>query len=117
MHTTLMWWSLWGLVIGIGLFGLQEAPRNSIHWMLSLPLLTGAMAAAVLRLKHEYKEAMMHAKWIGLTGVLFLFGTGYLYVKTQAYGPFATATEHRAFLNATFGMSVPEVERALNRKL
>jgi len=41
MHRTLIWWSIWGGG-GIGLFGLQEAHRNGIHLILSLPLLTGA---------------------------------------------------------------------------
>jgi hypothetical protein len=117
MHGTMVWWSLWGLIVGIALFGLQETHRNSIHWMLSLPLLTGALAAAALRLKHEYHEAMVHAKWVGLSAGLFLLGMGSLYLKAQAYGPFATATSHRAFLGATFGMSIAEVERALGRKL
>jgi hypothetical protein len=117
MHTTLIWWSAWGLVVGIGFFGLQEAQRHSIHWILSLPILTGAGAAAILRLKHEYKEAIAHAKWMGLSTVLLLVGMGSLYLKTEARGPFASATAHRAFLGTTFEMSLPEVERTVGRRL
>jgi hypothetical protein len=116
MHKTIVWWSLWGLAVGIGLFGLQEVHRNSLHLILATPLLTGAMAAAVLRLKHEYHEALVHAKWVVVSGGLLLMSTGYAYVKTENFGPFATGSTHRAFLNTTFEMSVPEVERALGRK-
>jgi hypothetical protein len=114
---TMMWWSIWGLVVGIGLFGLQEAHRNSIHLILAFPLLTGATAAAVIRLRHEYHEAMLHAKWVVVSSGLLLLGTGYMYLRSEGYGPFASGTTHKAFLGATFEMSAPEVERALGRKL
>jgi hypothetical protein len=114
---TMMWWSIWGLVVGIGLFGLQEAPHNRVHLLLSFPLLAGAFAAAASRLRHEYHEAMLHAKWVAISSGLLLLGTGYLYLRTQGYGPFASASAHKAFLGTTFEMSMPEVERALGRKL
>jgi hypothetical protein len=114
---TLIWWSVWGLVVGIGLFGLRESQRQSLHLLLAVPLLTGAVAAAVLRLKHEYHEALQHARWIFFSSLFLFLGTGYIYLKSEAYGPFATGTSHKAFLGTTFGMSVPEVERTLQRKL
>lgn len=117
MHRTLVWWSLWGLVVGIGLFGLQEAHYHSIHFIIAFPLLTGAGAAAVMRLKHEYHEAMLHAKWVLISSVLLLLGSGYVYLKAEAYGPFSTASTTRAFLGTRFEMSPPEVERTLGRRL
>ena len=116
MHTVI-WWSVWGLVVGISLFGLEEARGHSIHMIISLPLLSGALAAAALRLKHEYHEAMQHARWVLFTIVFLSLGSGYVYLKTGAYGPFATGTSHKAFLQTTFEMSVSEVERALGRPL
>src|SRR3954469_7404816 len=98
MHKTLVWWSLWGMVVGMGLVGLKEAQRNCLHLLLAVPLLTGALAAAILRLKHEYHEVLMHAKWVGISGALLLLSSGYAYLKTGAYGPFATASPCRAFL-------------------
>jgi hypothetical protein len=117
MHKSIVWWSIWGLLVGTGLFGLKESQRESIHLILALPLLTGAIAAAFLRLKHEYHEAMLHAKWVALSSTLFLIGSGYLYLKAEAYGPFANASAHRAFMGTTFEMSVREVERAVGRRL
>ena len=116
MHT-LMWWTVWGLVVGIGLFGLKESGRTSLHLVLALPLLSGAAAAAILRIRHEYQEALQHAKWLAISSVFLLLGSGYLYLRTEAFGPFATGTRHKAFLESTFEMSVPEVERAIGRKL
>jgi len=116
MHT-LVWWSVWGLVIGTALFGLQQSKTYSISLILAIPLLTGALAAAVLKLRHEYQEALEHAKWFALTLLFFLLGSGYLYLKTRNVGPFATASTHKAFLGVTFEMSIHEVERALGRKL
>lgn len=116
MHT-MVWWSVWGLVVGIGLFGLKESQRASLHLILALPLLTGAIASAILRLRHEYHQVIQHAKW-ALLSTLFLFsGTGFLYIKSEAFGPFASGSTHRAFLKTTFEMSIPEVERTLGRKL
>jgi hypothetical protein len=117
LHKTLVWWSLWGLAVGVGLFGLQEAHTHSIHLVLAIPILSGAIAAAFMRLKHEYHEAMLHAKWVVVSGSLLLLSTGYAYVKTEAYGPFATASAHKAFLGTRFEMSVPEVERTVGRRL
>jgi hypothetical protein len=116
MHT-LMWWTVWGLVVGIGLFGLKESSRASLHLILALPLLSGAAAAAILRVRHEYQEALQHAKWLAISSGFLLLGSGYLYLRTEAFGPFATGTQHKAFLESTFEMSVPEVERAIGRKL
>src|SRR3979411_2905912 len=115
MHKTMWWWSIWGLVVGIGFFGLQEAHRNPLHRILAFPLLSGAVAAAVLRLRHEYHEAMLHAKWVLVSAALLLLGGGYMYLKAEGYGPFSTASAHKAFLGTTFGMSLPEVERVLGR--
>src|ERR1700676_418859 len=117
LHKTLIWWSLWGLVVGIGLFGLQEAHHHSIHLIIAFPLLAGAAAAAGMRLKHEYHEVMLHAKWVAVSSGLLLLGSGYVYLKAEAYGPFATASPHKAFLGSRFEMSAPEVERALGRKI
>lgn len=117
MQTTMIWWSIWGLVMGIGLFGLQEAHRNSVHLIMAIPLLTGAAAAAVVRIKHEYRAAMQNARWMVISAGVFVLGSGYLYLKEAGYGPFATATAHKAFLGSTFGMSLPEVERSIGRKL
>src|SRR5437867_2575521 len=36
-------------------------------------------------------------------------------LRTYRYWPFSTASNDKAFLNTTFGMSIPEVERALSR--
>ncbi len=117
MHRTIVWWSLWGLFMGIGLFGLKESSHHSIHFIAAFPILTGAIAAAVLRIKHEYHEVMMHAKWVAVSTGFLLLGSGYMYVKAQAYGPFATASPYKAFMGSTFEMSVHEVERALGHSL
>jgi hypothetical protein len=117
MHSTLIWWTIWGMILGIGLFGLQEARGHSAHLIVAIPLVTGALAAAVLRIKHEYREAVQHAKWVVVSAIVLLLGSGYMYLKAEAYGPFATAGVHKAFLGSSFEMSIPEVQRSLGRKL
>lgn len=116
MHT-LAWWTLWGLAVGVGLFGLKQSLHESLHLILALPLLSGAAAAAVLRLRHEYRQLLQHAKWLAISSALLFLGSGLLYLRTQAFGPFATGTPHKAFLGSTFEMSIPEVERAIGRTL
>src|SRR5258708_26864022 len=115
MHKTIVWWSLWGMAVGMGLFGLQEVHQNSLHLILALPLLTGALAAAVLRLKHEYHEALLHAKWLVVSGGLLLLSSRYAYMKTEADGPVGTATAHKAFSGTRFRMSAPGVGRPAGR--
>lgn len=114
---SIVWWSVWGLVLAVGAIGLLEFPRSHYFLILSLPLLTGAVAAAIHRLEHEYRHAMEHAKWMGVSAIFLVGAMGFLYFKVHAYGPFSTATKHKALMGVTFGMSVPEVERALGRPL
>lgn len=114
---SILWWSVWGLVLAIGAIGLLEFPRSHYFLILSIPLLTGAVAAAIHRLEHEYRHALEHAKWAGVSAIFLFAALGFLYFKVHAYGPFSTATTHKALLGVTFGMSVPEVERKLGRPL
>lgn len=114
---TIVWWTVWGLVVSAGIIGLLEAPYHHARLLLSLPLLTGATAAAFLRIQYEYHHAIQHAKWMAMSSLFLMCGLGYLYAKANAYGPFATGTAHKAFLGTTFEMSVPEVERAIGRRL
>jgi hypothetical protein len=114
---TIVWWTVWGLVLAVVGIGLLEAPRNHFLLLLAVPLLTGAAAAALLRIEYEYHHALQHAKWLGVSSLLLLGGMGILYMKAHASGPFATGSAHKAILGATFEMSLPEVERALDRKL
>jgi hypothetical protein len=116
MHT-ILWWTVWGLVVGLGLLGLRESLHHPLHLIVAVPLISGALAAAVKRLHHEYHAAILHAKWLLISSLFLTLGGGYVYLKGQAYGPFATASSHRAFMRCTFEMSIPEVERALGRKL
>jgi hypothetical protein len=116
MHTVI-WWGIWGLVVGAGLFGLKESSRNNLHLLLAVPLLSAAAAAAAARMKHGYHEAMAHAKWVAVISPFLLVGMGYLYLRAEGFGPFSGATANRAFLQATFGMSIPEVERAIGHGL
>jgi len=117
MHKTIVWWTIWGLFVSIGIYGLKEGGQHSVNLIASIPILTGAAAAAVLRLKHEYHEVILHAKWVGVSTVFLLLGSAYLYVRAEGYGPFATGSSHKAFLGTTFEMSPHEVERALGRSL
>lgn len=114
---SIVWWTVWGLVMAVGAIGLLEFHRSHYFLVLSIPLLTGAIAAAVHRLEHEYRHAIEHAKWAGVSAVFLLAAVGFLYLKAHAIGPFTTGTPHKALLGTTFGMSVPEVERTLGRKL
>ena len=114
---TILWWTLWGLVVAIGLIALLEAHRNILHLLIASPILCGAAAAGLKRVKHEYREAVEHAKWALVTSLFLIAGLGYVYLKANAFGPFATGTSRKAFLGTTFGMSVPEVERALGQPL
>jgi hypothetical protein len=117
MHQTITWWTIWGLVVGVAIFGLKESALHSLHYVIAIPLLCGAVAAAFIRLKHEYHAAIVHAKWATITTGLLLVGSGYVYLRAEGIGPFATATEHRAFLGTRFGMSPREVERTIGRPL
>ncbi len=114
---SIVWWTVWGLVLAISLLGLLEFQRSRYFLVLSIPLLTGAIAAAIHRLEHEYRHALEHAKWAVVSALFLLAAIGFLYLKARAYGPFSTATSHKALLGTTFGMSLPEVERKLGRKL
>ncbi len=114
---TIVWWAVWGLVVSAGVIGLLETTPHHVHLLLAFPLLTGAAAAALLRMKYEYEHAVQHAKWLVLSSIFLMSGMGYLYTKANAYGPFSTGTTHKAFLGTTFGMSIPEVERALGRRI
>ncbi len=114
---TVVWWTVWGLVVSAGIIGLLESSRYHPHLLLAVPLLTGATAAAILRVQYEYHHAVQHAKWLAMSSLFLMCGLGYLYAKANAYGPFATGTICKAFLGTTFQMSVPEVERALGRRL
>lgn len=114
---SIVWWTVWGLVLAVGLLGLLEFPQNHYFLIMALPLLTGSMAAGLHRMQHEYKHAIEHAKWAGVSSLFLLASVGFLYAKAQAYGPFSTGSSHKALLGTTFGMSVPEVERTLGRPL
>jgi|GEM_PF-1998352 len=113
----IFWWTLWGLALGAGLFSLKESFRLNLYLLLAMPLLAGSAAAAVSRLNHEYHKAAAQAKWLALGAPIALLGLALLYIRAGGYGPFATGGTQRAFLGVTFGMSVPEVERALDRRL
>src|SRR5437763_1022207 len=114
---TIIWWTLWGLAVATGLIALLEAQRNIFHLLIALPILCGTAAAGLKRIRYEYKEALEHAKWAVVTGCFLIAGMGYVYLKANGVGPFGTGTSHKAFLGTTFGMSLPEVERALGRPL
>jgi hypothetical protein len=116
MHT-IVWWGVWGLVVSAGLVGLLENAPHHLHLLLALPILTAAMAAALIRLNYEYHQAIQHAKRLVISSLVLMTGLGCLYVKARALGPFATGTTQKAFLGTTFGMSLPETERALGRRL
>lgn len=114
---TILWWAVWGLVVSIGIIGLLERGPHHLNLLAAIPLLTGAIAAGLIRVEHEYRHAIEHAKWVGVSALFLIVSLGFVYVKGNAVGPFATGTKHKAILGTTFGMSVPEVERVLGRRL
>lgn len=114
---TIVWWTVWGLAISVGVVALFEAAPHHANLLVAIPLISGSIAAAFIRIEHEYRHALEHAKWLGLSLVFLIAGVGYVYLKANARGPFSTGTSCRALLGTTFGMSVPEVERALHRRL
>src|SRR5205823_4772770 len=99
---TIIWWTLWGLVLATGLIALLEAHRNIFHLLIALPILCGATAAGLKRIKHEYREAIEHAKWAVVTCCFLIAAMGYVYLKANAVGPFGTGTSRKAFLGTTF---------------
>jgi hypothetical protein len=99
------------------MYALQESFRHSYYFLVAMPLLSGSIAAAISRLSHEYRKAAAQIRWLAIAAPVALLGLALLYVRAAAYGPFAKGGTQRAFLGATFGMSVPEVERAVDRRL
>src|SRR5437773_7675827 len=110
---SILWWGVWGMVVGIGVLGLRESSHTSLHFLIAMPLLTGALAAAAVRIRHEYHEAMQNAKWLLISSGFFVLSSGILYLRAEAMGPFRMGSAHKAILGATFEMSAREVERAV----
>src|SRR4051812_30028440 len=91
----ILWWTFWGLAMGGGIFTLKESFRNSSYFLISMPLLTGSIAAAISRISHEYRKAVVHIKWLAFGTPVALIGLACLYARAGAYGPFAKGGDQK----------------------